>query len=442
MGTYPLERTFRDFYRELGGAAVLGPAIIEGFEWEGRTCQYTEKALLCFNPEEETASRYSLLALGSYLNLGELQISAGEAHQYEVYKEFRNLYKSLGGEKNVGRPLTPVRFNPLEERLEQYFDHVGFYRLIEDSPGQAHLLAYGVFICGKGCSYPASRGSAIASNPSQVEMPFLDTIARMDNPAAFGAPLTIPYQLENGQIQQVYDNAVFIGNSLPVETVRLLNIPVLLGYPVTPPVPQSGNSKPGLVFYNVDGANGYQVPTVFDQFIIGHGGREFSGDPIGEFYESGESYRQCFQNYCLEYQTAADNDKKVQMLPIGEEYLRVSGLPESYVVRFQINEASVALQTTSQFPMLSRSSDQTIQIFATRRQDGQPVPDVDFTITLNWPDGSRQEIITTPTDLWGATQVGIPTKADLPRGKVITYQACLNQSTGEGLCVNGHYLIW
>lgn len=440
--TFPVDRAFRDFYRGLGGTEVLGPAIIESFGWDQLTCQYTEKALMCQNPDNGSNQRYSLYPLGAYLNINDLIESRQTADPIEIYKEFQPLYKKLHGEINVGRALTPVRFNPLEQRLEQFFDNVGFYRLVDEPEGTAHLLAYGVFVCQDKCSYPARKGSAIAKIPISVDMPFMDTIARMDNPAAFGEPLTIPYQLENGQIQQIYQNAVFIGNSMQVETVRLLNVPILLGFEVSEPKPQDGATKPGLVFYNISGANGFNVPVVFDKFIIGHGGREFSGDPIGEFFEMGDSYRQCFQNYCLDYVPTDTGGKKVRMAPLGEEFLSVSNLPEDYVVRFQLTPDTVTLQASPRFKVISTEQNQEIEISIERNQDGQPVADVDFTLLLTLPDGTQEKILSQSTNLLGKTSITLPVFPSLKRGRVIAYQVCLNQSNDDKVCDIDHYLTW
>ncbi len=440
--TFPIDRIFRDYYRSLGGADILGVPIIESFEWNELTCQYTEKVLMCFNPAADSGHRYNLSPLGAYLNISNLIESRQSTDPIEVYKEFQPLYKKLQGENNVGRALTPVRFNPLEQRLEQFFDNVGFYRLVEDPEGTAHLLAYGVFVCQDKCSYPARKGSAIAKVPISVDMPFMDAIARMDNPAAFGEPLTVPFQLENGQIQQIYQNAVFIGNSMQVETVRLLNVPILLGYEVSEPKPQDSTTKAGLVFYNVSGANGFNVPVIFDQFIVGHGGREFSGDPIGEFFEKGDQYRQCFQNYCLDYAPSAASGKKVEMVALGEEYLAVSNLPESYVVRFRLTSATVTIQTSARYEPMPIENNQEIEIYIQRNQDAQPVADVDFTLMLTFPDGTQQQYISQPTNLLGKTIISLPLFPTLKRGRVIAYQVCLNQASDREVCTLDHYLVW
>lgn len=440
--TVSVDRVFQEFYRSLGASTILGPAIYKLFDWGQIKCQYTEKTLMCFDPNADNAHRYYLYPLGTTFNIVDPSTEIQSSNGIDVYKEFQPLYKQLKGAENVGRPITEVRFNPLEQRLEQYFENVGFYRLVDDPGGSVHLLAYGVFACKDNCSYPARKGSAVANQPLSIAMPFLPAIAKMDNPAAFGEPLTIPYQLENGQIQQVYENAVFIGNSMQAESVRLLNVPILLGLEVEQPQPQGNSTTSGMVFYNIDGANGFNVPIVFDQFIVGHGGREFSGDPIGEFFEIGENYRQCFQNYCLDYFRDAENGKKVRLVPLGEEYLSKANLPESYIVRFKFTPQTINLQAQVQSPLIKVSQAQTIKITVHRSQDDQPISDVDFTVTVSFPDGSKQDFLTQPSNLLGISQLELPLFPSLKRGRVVAYQVCLNQASDADVCIQNHYLVW
>jgi len=438
---FPVDKTFREFYRSLGGSEILGPTITEAFPWNELSCQYTENALMCFNSQSKSTDRFTFFPIGANLKHLTNEISQN-SEPVSIYKEFLPLYESLKGDVYVGKPITNVRFNPLEQRLEQYFENLGFYRLVGEPSGNVHLLAYGVFACAENCNYPARKGSAVSNQPMTVDMPFLPIIAKMDNPAAFGEPLTIPYQLDNGQIQQVYENAVFVGNSINLETVRLLDVPVRLGYIVADPGPQTMNSSDGIVFYNVDGANGYHVPIVFDSFIIGHGGREFSGNPIGEYFQIGDFIRQCFQNYCLDYYPNEIEENRVKLAPLGEDYLKIANLPEDYVIRFKFTPETVELNINENFPKVKFDQPQEIVITAKRKQDNQPIPDVDFTITLTLPDGSEQEFYSQPTDLKGESKFLFPIFTSIKRGRVIAYQVCLNQSSGESMCLKDHYLIW
>ena len=440
-GVYSIDKSFREFYRSLGGVEILGPGITESFPWNDLQCQYTEKALMCFNSLAKSTERYTLFPIGTNLSQLTNEISQNK-EPISIYKEFLPLYEALKAEQNVGKPITDVRFNPLDQRLEQYFENLGFYRRVDDPSGEVHLLSYGVFACGENCTYPASRGSAVSNQPFKVDMPFLPTIAKMDNPAAFGEPLTIPFQLENGQIQQVYENVVFIGNSTTIETVRLLDVPVRLGYLVAEPVQQYMTTTDGIVFYNVNGANGFHVPIVFDNFIIGHGGREFSGNPIGEYFQIGEFIRQCFENYCLDYYPNEIEGQRVKLAPLGEDYLRIANLPQEYIIQFKFSPETVALNISQKYPYVNADQPQEIILSAKRIQDNQPIPDVDFTIKLTLPDGSQQEYYSQPTDLKGESKFSFPTYATVKRGRIIAYQVCLNQATEDALCLNNRYLIW
>jgi hypothetical protein len=440
-GIFTVNKTYREFYRRLGGVETLGPAITNSFPWNDQECQYTENALMCFNSLAKSTERFTLFPLGANFNHLTSKISQS-SEPISIYKEFLPFYKQLGEEQTVGKPITNVRFNPLEQRLEQYFENLGLYRLVDDPSGEVQLLAYGVYACAENCSYTPRKGSAVSNQPLTVDMPFLPTIAKMDNPAAFGEPLTIPYQLESGQIQQVYENAVFIGNSANVETVRLLDVPVRLGYQIAKPGPQTMDTSDGIVFYNVQGANGFHVPIVFDNFIIGHGGREFSGNPIGEYFQVGEFIRQCFENYCLDYYPDESEGKRVRLAALGEDYLKIANLPEEYVIRFKFTPETVALNVNELYKHVPGDQAQEILISAWRRQDSQPIPDVDFTITLTLPDGTQQEYNSQPTNLKGESLFSFPTYTTVKRGRIIAYQVCLNQASADKMCIDGQYLIW
>ena len=61
----PVDPVFKEFYQTLGGQSVLGPVLTGLVERDGRKCQFTEAALMCFNQsEQENSQRYRLESLG------------------------------------------------------------------------------------------------------------------------------------------------------------------------------------------------------------------------------------------------------------------------------------------------------------------------------------------------------------------------------------------
>ena len=61
---FPVDKSFREYYRSMGGADLLGPTITESFAWNDSLCQYTENALMCFNHLAKSTDRFSLFPIG------------------------------------------------------------------------------------------------------------------------------------------------------------------------------------------------------------------------------------------------------------------------------------------------------------------------------------------------------------------------------------------
>jgi len=82
--TYPVDTTFKEFYQTLGGEQILGPAISALEIRENFQCQFTERALMCFNQAATDASRFGLYPLGRELGIQEESHMAGVAASPEA----------------------------------------------------------------------------------------------------------------------------------------------------------------------------------------------------------------------------------------------------------------------------------------------------------------------------------------------------------------------
>ena len=165
--TYQVAPSFREFYETLGGENVLGAAISKNFTMQSYECQYTVNSLMCINPLVTDASRFFLYPLGDSMNVSEdpAQSPAQSGDQvvngYTIYYEFTPLYNQLSAERYVGKPLTQAHLNYSQNRIEQFFQNVGFYRKFSDPAGTVHLLAYGAYSCTDDCNYTPSVEAAI-----------------------------------------------------------------------------------------------------------------------------------------------------------------------------------------------------------------------------------------------------------------------------------------
>lgn len=448
-GTFPIDPFFREFYASLGGQDVLGPAITTLFNYRTNQCQYTVNALLCFDSRQQGIDRYSLFPLGGALGIKDEPRTTAEGDLvvdgYQIYEEFADLYQKLYRTLYTGKPLTQPRFNAEKNRIEQYFENVGFYRDLTDPTGEAHLLAYGVYACDSDCRYRPPKSSMVVTSIDNIEQPFLIQLARLGGLEVFGAALTNPYTAPDGRIEQVYENVVLSAPPDDLNNVNLRNLPVQLGMPSTAPAAQIYGEAQGVVFYAVDGELGYHVPMLFDHFIALHGGREISGIPLADIAQIERGlYQQCFEHYCLLYDIDAGESDKVRMAPLGVEYLRTTqGQPADEAAFFEVTPETVHLFANVSRPRVTASDEQQFEMVLLRASDQQPIADVEADLTLTLPDGKQEQFLLPPSDDSGRASLTVPALKPVPgNGSVIAFKVCLNVPSSQPICASDSYLIW
>ncbi len=447
--TYEVAPGFREFYQTLGGEDVLGPAISENFSFQSLQCQYTVNTLLCMNPAATDASRFSLYPLGIPMNVREdpaaspTQGSGVVVNGYEIYEEFLTLYEKLSGSQYAGAPLTQVRLNYSQQRIEQFFENVGFYRKFSDPPGQVHLLAYGAFSCEKNCNYSPSVDALIISSTQAVDdEPFLAGLGKIGGATIFGRPLTQPYIASDGFEEQVYENAVLYAPPGNTSAVKLRPLSILLNLNRTDPGPKIYGSQDGVVFYPTSGELGYHVPLDFDRFITAHGGLDVSGNPIAEVYEVAPgTYRQCFENYCLDYNPLAESDK-VTLAPLGKSYLDQLQKQTTSQELFTFSPDTVSLQASEQSKQIAPDASQTIQILVSRKSDGQPLANLEADLDVTLPVDTHYTAAFPATQSDGKSTVTVPAMTGYPNGSILVYRVCLKTATTDPVCATGSYILW
>ncbi len=441
-GTFHIDPMFREFYVSLGGEELLGPAITAAFSFQSFQCQYAQNAMMCFDPYGQGVRRFSLYPLGREFDLESHAAAAGQT--YTVYEEFEALYRRLNGSQYAGAPLTPPRYNPNKNRIEQYFENVGFYRNIDDPQGEAHLLSYGVFACSSDCRYSPPMNAVVIRNVVEIEQPFLPRLVRMGGVKVFGLPLEPPRIAEDGMLEQAYENVVLSSPPDNPAQVFLRPAAVWLGMPVSPPHPRMYGEADGVVFYPMVADLGFHVPLVFDQFIASHGGLEISGKPLMDPYQVGENrFRQCFENYCLDYDNQPGVVERVKMVPLGREYLRATGSAPTEQTAFQVTHEPVRLAVNVAHPRAAADQGQRFELLLLRVDNQRPVTSVESALTLTLPDGTQTLYYLPPTDANGNAGLLIaPLQPPPPNGSVIAYRLCLNVPADPPLCASGSYLIW
>lgn len=447
-GTYSVDPVFREFYASLGDRDLLGPAITALFHHRGKQCQYTQNVLMCFDPLVQGIDRFSLYPLGKTLGVNEEPVAAAAGslvvNGYVIYEEFETLYHRMYGPLYVGSPLTQPRFNPNKNRIEQFFENVGFYRNIDDPHGEVYLLSYGVFTCSSDCRFSAPASALVVQPAGAVEQPYLTRIVRLGGLTVFGMPLTEPYLAEDGNLEQVYENVVLYAPLGNPNDVRLRSASQMLEMPSALPVSRQYGEADGVVFYPIKGEAGFHVPVAFDHFIASHGGLEISGPPLSDVIQIGENlFRQCFQNYCLQYDNNPGVTQRVRMTALGSDYMRKFQVQASSDNAFAIDAETVTILANVTNPRLPSDQPQQFELLVVRSQDQQPVSNIEASLTLTLPDGTQALYNLPATDAMGRTSLVIaPLQAAPANGSVIAYKMCLNIPARQPVCASESYLIW
>jgi hypothetical protein len=447
-GAYDIDPLFREYYRNLGGEDLLGPAISQLIDQNNSQCQYTTNALMCYNPLATNSDRFYLASLGQKLGIHDDPSTVPPTPStrlidgYGIYPDFINLYDSLDKLGSAGLPLSQVRYNYDQQRVEQYFEKVGFYHRFDDAQGITRLLPYGAYVCGEGCSYSIAPNDAFIPQRQEISSPFAASLERMGGLQVFGRPLTEPYTAPDGNLEQVYENVVMYSAPDDPSTLHLRNLPILLGMTTTPPGPKVYGLKENMVFYPVNDDLGYHVPVMFDHFIAEHGGMEISGEPIAEpMMVKGENVaRQCFENYCLDYDPNATEDLKTRMAPIGVLYLNKAN--PSIISRFPFAPDNVQLSVSEDSPQITSKDTESFSLSVLQKKGGLPMPNIAANVKINLPDGSTQNLYMPPTDADGKTSLTIPAMPNLANGSLVAYEICLDVPVDNPPCVSDSYLIW
>jgi hypothetical protein len=442
-GTFAVDVSFREFYQLLGGEESLGYPISPTFEFNNIRYQYTEKALLQYDPMAPTSQQFSLAALGTELGIQDEPIVVPEQEGvrivdgYLVYDEFIPLYDHFQGARFAGKPLTQVRINSEHNRIEQYFSNVGFFRSLNDETGDVHLLAYGAWKCDSACRKP--RDTFANVSPVQVlPEPFMSSLSRLGTGFS-GDPLSEPFQAQDGAIEQVYENFVVFANPSSVRNISLRPITAAVGYPPTGLTTKIDD--PRLIFYSLQGDLGHNIPAVFDQYIAIHGGYEVSGPPATEIFIENDLWRQCFTNYCLDFDPQAAETLQVRPAPLGARYLEHNPPIQAAYATLDLSTTSASLSVWESLSLIDSTQAQQITTQVTENGSQTPIPNLEAVLTVTLPDNSQVVYNFQPTNDLGQTSLSVP-PIQAANGTLIPYQVCLKSTESPSLCFLDSYVIW
>ncbi len=437
LGAYQLSSLFRNLYEQLGGEPILGKAISRTFNHAASICQYTENVLFCYNKSVDTeANRVSLVPIGTLL------VTTGTGKQYRVYEGFQAMYGRLFDERYVGKPLSDVLYNKEKRRIEQRFENMGFYQLVDDPRAVVHLLAYGIYACNGFCTYPPNSND-VDSSFLPVKILNLALFYRLGGFTVFGQPLSDIYTAADGSQEQLFENALLYVPKDDLNTLSLRPLAKMLGTRLEAPIPQGSRQTPGTVFYQVGDHVGYEVPVQFDEFIAAHGSKEISGEPTSSAFRVNENgvvmAGQCFTNFCLVYNPQAAAASKVSLMSLGREYLKQIN-PD--VQAFEFSPQTTRLILSEKEPQVTANEEQTILVKVVQAKDLKPISEVSSILVVGLPDGSKPSFSLPPTDLKGNSSYTLPPVKNAGNGTLIPYVVCLNVPSTSIICQAQTYLIW
>lgn len=444
IGAYPINPKLADFYKEAGGEERLGPAISLAGQMGDRFCQYTLNALLCLEPNQDPEQGRMLYPVGQKIAPQDEPLPDGFGSKvriqdgYILFEEFTPLFDKLGGSSYTGKARSHLRINYRQQRLEQFFESVGFYRRLQDSPGQVHLLAYGAAHCGNLCEYPVTLENAVDLEIDAAQQPFALAVYRWNSLRSFGQPLTQPYLTEDGSLEQIYENVVIFSPPDAPQDARLRMLNSSENQPV------EANPDKRMVFIKTDGEMGFNVPKIFEQRILENGGWELAGKPVSEVLETTIPglYRQCFQAYCLEYQAKGAEASEIHFSPQGYDYLEQANLDANLILPKAQTDSQIDIKIVLAKPAISSRDDQQITIDVTNQQDHLPMIGAEGVVVISMPDGSLQSYPFEPTGADGRAVVKIPAMRSITNGSLIRYDVCVHLNDTEPVCSADTYLIW
>lgn len=443
-GYYLVDPRFSDLYQRLDGEEVLGPPISSTKYQAGTNLekQYFEGVVMVFDPDH--SPRYFLEPVGLDAGFSDLPNSEPEnpgaryLNGFIIPPEFSQFYDQMGGERWVGLPLTRARLNPEKNRIEQYFENMGFFRF-EDDP-TVYLMPYGLWKCAGECSqYPGVQNAGISSSRlEEVQSPFGQAIARFGTRFT-GEMVTGAYRAEDGRIEQVFQNVVLVEDSASPLGVSLRPVSSLLAEGSQQL--QTREADQAGYFRELQQGAGYYIPQYFMEFIDRYFGFEVSGEPISrqEEIRAGVS-QQCFENYCLLYDAKAEPSQQVRIVPQGQKYrdafYKSARAPQD-------EPAAVARQLQldiwEQLPQISSRESQ--QIGACIHDQDLPLVNARAVVRISVGESAVSTHTFAPTDSGGCSFLTLD-PIEAANGTAVDYEVCFQEIGDQEYCKKDSYLIW
>ena len=443
-GSYSVDPTFSDFYREFGGDSVLGPAISPSFVSNGLTYQYVVNGLMVYDPSQVALARFHFSKIAStewgINDIAEPVPSNPDltfVNGHVIWEEVLPFYNRYGPEV-IGFPVTGVKANDEKQRYEQYFEGLGIFREYNAPYGDIQLMPYGSWMCGGNCQYiQADTGPPPPSYSrvySETEQLFLQESEGLGYNFT-GTPLAPPIIAEDDNFEMVFKNVAMFIDPMDGYKIKLRPLPTWLGIPTSQPTEEI--VADWLSFFPVSDELGYNVPNTFIKYIENHGGMDYTGYPITEYSSLQDGgYLQCFTNLCLEYHPTAPKQLLIRPHELGKEY-QTNGYTQ--VITNPSSAEALQINIWEEFPLIPSGQKQVINIKASQKET--PIAGVEFALSVKQPDGITKSYMLNPTGDDGTTSIELD-PINGPNGSEVRYEVCLLGVVTPQVCFTRSYSIW
>ena len=316
-----MTRCFGHTLKQHGGTDTFGRVLTTVFSnAAGEKLQFVESGLLVFEPDND---RYYFAPLGVTFNLGEppepITPQSGDLiiNNFRVHPALTGYYLDLGRDL-VGAPITNPHYNFGKNRLEQHFENLGLYYLLDDPEKTPHLLAYGLLACSS-CQVnpPPDPFTVVTSFNDRAVINFIQN--RNIPLDLLGDFIDGPVLLPDGTTEMVFENMALAARD---GQIFIENVPGALG--LSPSQLYDQITNPLLIFIPMQENRGHNVFILFHRFILANGGYGIAGPPTSELYTHDDEtgvIRQCFANLCLDYDSKA-LEAQVRPARLGEDFLK------------------------------------------------------------------------------------------------------------------------
>lgn len=506
---YPVDPIFQGLYDFLGGEALAGPAIAPLVDSGDLKTQYIQAGQMVYDPQAPESDRFQLESLGRMFGIAEPAVpepgisGVRYSNGHIILNEFVPIYDKLGGARFVGRPLTEGRHNPERQRIEQYFENLGFYRLENEPPGIVHLMAYGAMACPQDCRALPPQAS-IPSQDAYLPPPFAQAASRLGLDFT-GLTLSSPYLNEEEEMEVIFENIVLtMGEAedvqdiseillfhlwLPkilsnVQEIKESEISLQLWLPVTVKITSGDHLMAEIKLLNPiwlpmvrrasePGLGKLHLKPIVQMLGIEPTPPVFRlDDPLSVFYptegELGHNVPVLFDKYLKRFGGIPVVGKPISEVfhlqdsifrqcftnlcvdfdTSGDGRLNLAPLGLEYQKQYYPEpgpepkwkeQGNVRLTIEEEKDFVSPGESQQIRVVMT--ENDIPLVNWEPVLTITLPDGTQQMFRMKPTDEHGISEYRLP-PIEAKNATLIPYEVCITIPGGEQLCVEENYPVW